>query len=110
MSRSIAAERRRWPRKAGVDCAWLVGTRVRPGRDVSLLDLSRGGALVEGAIRLLPGAVVELQLLGHESRHVVRGHVLRCAVSALDRRLGVHYRAAVRFDQAFCEPEGGARG
>lgn len=79
--------------------------RLRPGRDVKVLDLSSGGALVETAARLLPGTSIVLHLVGIRGPHTVRGTVLRCYVSALDRLAGIRYRAALGFDQAFQMPD-----
>jgi hypothetical protein len=99
------AERRSSPRRSSAQCAWLIAARLRPGRDVQVLDLSSGGALVEAGVRLLPGAPVVLHLVGDGGAHTIRGIVLRCYVSALDRCAGVRYRAALAFDQSFRIPD-----
>jgi hypothetical protein len=72
--------------------------RVRPGREVTVLDLSSGGALIEADHRLLPGSLVELQLAGADGRLAVRGRVLRCSVSSLHPSR-ITYRAAVAFER-----------
>jgi hypothetical protein len=107
MSANAFGERRSWPRKTSDQCAWLVAARLRPGRDVKLLDLSKGGALVEGAVRLMPGASIVLHLVGVGCHHTIRGTVLRCFVSALDHSSGVRYRAGLAFDQSFPVPDDG---
>ncbi len=107
MNSETADDRRSSPRKMRSECQWLVAVRVRPGREVRLLDLSRGGALVEGTMRLLPGAIVELHLVGLDRRHSVRGRVIRSAVSSLDGGTGVLYRAALAFEDLFTEPQHG---
>jgi hypothetical protein len=76
----------------------FTAARLRPGRDITLINLSTGGALVESGSRLLPGTRVDLQLLGSGIRRVVRGRVLRCHVCAL-RGDGVLYRGAVMFEE-----------
>jgi len=91
-----AADRRR-TRRRRVDEHGIVSARVRPGYDVSLINVSAGGALVESRHRLLPGALVELHLETPERRTAVRGRVLRCAVSRL-RSTSVCYRGAIGFD------------
>ncbi len=98
-------ERRSSPRRTPAQCSWLVAARLRPGRHVRIVDLSAGGALLEITARLLPGATVVLHLLGVHGPHTLRGTVLRCCVSALDRATGVRYRAALAFDQAFAMPD-----
>lgn len=76
---------------------------LRPGYAVSLVDLSVGGALIQGPRPLRPGARVHLQLMTGTRRLALSGRVLRCSVAALDWRDGVLYRGAVQFDHR-CEP------
>jgi hypothetical protein len=78
----------------------IAGTQaiLRPGYAVSLIDLSPGGALIQGPRPLRPGARVHLQLLTGTRRIGIAAHVLRCAVASLDSRQGVQYRGALRFD------------
>ena len=82
----------------------LAGARatVRPGCHVTLVDLSRGGALVEAARPLRPGARVHLQLQRGTRTFLVAAHVVRCAVFALGGDEGVVYRGAMRFEEC-CE-------
>lgn len=92
----VETERRRYPRGAphGNDRA-----RLRPGGDVRLLDVSAGGALVEGDSRMAPGASVELRLPPAASAvPVVRARVIRCSVSALIGAESVRYAAALEFN------------
>ena len=71
---------------------------LRPGRVVRLVNLSSGGALVEGRRPLPPGSRVYLHL-STDDRSVGRaGHVLRCAVASLAGADGVRYHGAVQFD------------
>ncbi len=105
MTAAARGERRLSPRKRPGDCAWLVAARLRPGRDVRVLDLSSGGALVEASVRLMPGAPIVLHLAGIGVHHTIRGTVLRCYVAAIDRTTGVRYRAALGFDQHFLVPD-----
>jgi hypothetical protein len=71
---------------------------LRPGYAVTLIDLSSGGALIEGPRPLRPGARVHFQLTIGERRLGLGAHVLRCAVASLDSRVGVLYRGALKFD------------
>ena len=86
--------------------------RIHPGRDVIVVDLSRGGALVEGVWRLRPGARVDLQLHIRAGGALVRGRIERCYVASLNQPGGVRYRAAIRFDScvAVVPPEDLLRG
>ena len=89
-------DRRTSPR-SGVEKHGIVSARVRPGHRVAIIDVSAGGALIEGANRLLPGAAVDLQVETVRRRTTLRGRVLRCAVVRL-RSSSVGYRAALAFD------------
>jgi len=88
-------ERRLSPRTTAHD---VVTARVRPGRQVSVIDLSAGGALIETSHRLLPGTHVELHVEGTDRSATVRGRVVRCAVSQL-RSSSVSYRGAIVFER-----------
>jgi hypothetical protein len=91
-----STDRRTSPR-SGIDKHGIVSARVRPGHRVAIIDVSAGGALIEGANRLLPGAAVDLQVETVRRRTTLRGRVLRCAVVRL-RSSSVGYRAAIAFD------------
>ena len=109
MNLTTAADRRTSPRRRRSECAWMTTARVRPGREMLLLDLSNGGALVEGAVRLLPGARVELNLGIPGVQQPIRAQVLRCQVSRLQAE-EVRYRAAVAFEWHVDLPINGADG
>ncbi len=74
-----------------------VTARIRPGHQVRVLNLSHGGALVEGSRRLLPGTTVDVHLEREEESHACRARVVHCAVSALHQH-GVAYRAGLAFE------------
>lgn len=75
----------------------MVSARIRPGYNVSVVDVSAGGVLVESERRLFPGSVVELQVRSAHRSQVVRGHIVRCAVARL-RANAICYRGAIAFD------------
>jgi hypothetical protein len=95
---SDSPQDRRRSRRFGRGDHGIVSARVRPGHSVSVVDVSAGGALVEGEYRLMPGAVVELHLETGRERASIRGRVLRCAVARL-RPSSVCYRGAIGFDR-----------
>lgn len=72
---------------------------LRPGCIVVLLDVSAGGALVQAARPLRPGARVHLLVATPARQFTTVGSVLRCMVWSLVGDDGVIYRAAIRFDQ-----------
>jgi hypothetical protein len=91
-------ERRTARRLADAGEHRIIATRVRPGHRAQIIDVSAGGALIETAYRLLPGASVELQV-ETDTRHTsIRGRVLRSAVASV-RPSVVSYRGAIRFDR-----------
>lgn len=80
----------------------LTRATLRPGYVVALVDLSAGGALLQGPRPLRPGARVHLQVLTDSRAFALVGHVLRCAVWSLDPQEGVTYRGALKFEHR-CE-------
>ena len=80
----------------------LTRATLRPGHAVSLIDLSAGGALIQGPRQLRPGGRVHLQVSTDARTFSLNGHVLRCAVWALDAHAGITYRGAVKFEHR-CE-------
>ena len=79
----------------------IAGTQaiLRPGYAVALIDLSAGGAMIEGPRPLRPGTRVHVQLVTGVRRFALTAQVLRCSVAALDVEAGVRYRGALRFDE-----------
>jgi hypothetical protein len=104
----IPSDRRRSRRIASTDCGESVRVRVRPGWDATLLNLSRDGACIEVASRLLPGIPVDMQLAISGWFWNGRAKVLRCHVAALFQEDGVRYQAALQFDPPL-DPEGEER-
>ena len=72
---------------------------LRPGCVVALVDVSGGGALVEGPRPLRPGSRVHLQVTTTAKTFSIEAQVTRCTVWILDPIEGVRYRGALRFDQ-----------
>ena len=73
---------------------------LRPGCDVSLVDVCAKGARVQAPKPLRPGSRIHLQVMVAARRLVVSGHVLRCMVWRLEPGSGAVYQGALRFDQA----------
>jgi hypothetical protein len=70
---------------------------MRPGQEIVLVNISRGGALIHSANHLKPGARTELQLLEHQ-RHVISGRIDRCRVISLSP---LRYEGVIVFDESF---------
>jgi hypothetical protein len=89
-------DRRRTPRWPSTEQG-IVRALVRPGRDVMLIDVSAGGALIETAHRLMPGSFIELLLATRHRQTSIKGCVLRCMVARLGAG-AVWYRGAIGFE------------
>src|SRR5688500_10171036 len=72
--------------------------RLRAGRELSLVDVSDTGALVEGPVRLLPGTHIDVHVVTRDGRVLVRSRVSRCTVVAVSADV-VCYRGALVFDR-----------
>lgn len=72
--------------------------RLRTGRELDVINVSNGGALVEGTARLLPGTHVEVHVVTRDGRMLVRSRVVRAYVSHVTGDL-VRYRGALAFER-----------
>jgi len=93
-----AVERRAWPRLSTVERADLACGKLRAGRPARIVDVSRGGALIETDARLLPGSRIELQVGEPVVLYRVRAKILRCQVATLDSGR-IRYRGALVFEE-----------
>lgn len=91
-------ERRRLERRAPGEGESVSRVRLRTGRELSVVDVSDGGALVEGA-RLLPGTHLDVHVITRDGRVLVRSRVVRAYVAELQSN-AVRYRGALAFDRA----------
>lgn len=92
---TVSLERRGAIRVPPGRTPWARTAILRPGQDVTIVNLSAGGALVESSLRMKPGARTELQLVG-PSRCVLRGRIDRCRVVAIDP---LRYEGAIVLDE-----------
>jgi hypothetical protein len=76
----------------------IAQVRLRAGRELVVLDVSSGGALVEGLARLLPGTHVDIHVVTPLGRVLVRSRVSRASVSILAAD-AITYRGALIFDR-----------
>ena len=90
-------ERRRLSRWVPNGTDALSRVRLRAGRELVVINLSGGGALVEGSTRLLPGTHVDVHVTAALGRVLVRARVMRCAVWTLTADV-VQYRGALAFE------------
>ena len=95
-----AADRRAHPRLTVSELSWLNHARIKYGPDVSLIDLSVGGAQIETAsYQLQPGSTVVIEIAAGDKTWPVPARVLRCHVAALAPH--ATYRGALAFKRPF---------
>ena len=76
----------------------LSRVRMRAGSQLTVLDVSNAGALLEGASRFLPGTHIDVHIVTAEGRTLVRSRIVRAYVSQVEADR-MQYRAAVAFDR-----------
>jgi hypothetical protein len=103
-AQKITEERRAHRRVPGKALGWIEIARVKYGPDVNIVDLSRGGVLLESDRPLAPGSRQALEIAGPERSIVVPFGVLRSRITALEPR-GAIYRAACAFSRPLDLPE-----
>jgi hypothetical protein len=92
---ATGADRRVHQRLRAADLQWLRSVRVKNGPEVTLVDLSSGGVLLDTSMQLKPGSRVMLEIVG-AGRIEVASEVLRCHIAALRDATAV-YRGACAF-------------
>jgi hypothetical protein len=70
------------------------------GPEARLLNLSRGGVLIQTAARMMPGATIYLRLVATDAVFLVQGRVMRSRASLLRDSI-LLYESAVAFDGNF---------
>jgi hypothetical protein len=91
-------ERRQHARRSPDGDETLSQMRLRTGPALVVVDVSDGGALVEGEARLRPGTHVEVHVVTRDGRTLVRGRITRACVFTLTAA-SVRYRAGLAFDR-----------
>ena len=91
-------DRRRAPRRPKDQLPWLWAAKLPWGTEVTLVDVSRTGVLVETTSRVTLGSTLDLQFVGENTNVSVPARILRTDVSNVDA-LGVRYRVAAAFNR-----------
>jgi hypothetical protein len=83
------------------DGPWAQHARVtlRPGHLAFIVNISRGGALVDSTRQMRPGTRVFVQIATRRGELGLSALVLRCNVRSVSADDGVLYRGALRFDE-----------
>ena len=71
---------------------------MRTGPELTVVDVSPDGALVESPVRVVPGARLDVHLMTCNGRMLVRSRVVRSFVAKVQAD-ALMYRAALLFDQ-----------
>jgi hypothetical protein len=91
------SERRRAVRREPQSDEPLSRVRLRTGRELTVVNISASGALVEGLTRLVPNTHTDLHIVTRHGRVLVRTRVVRALVWQLERDK-VCYRTALAFE------------
>ncbi len=90
------AERRTWPRQMASEIPSLKSNGLFGDKEVRLINISRGGALVESEAIMRPGVTVCIRLVAAEGVFLLRGRVTRSRISSL-RGPVPSYESAIAF-------------
>jgi|SRR5688572_6588986 len=91
------SERRRAVRRTPQPDEALSRVRLRTGRELTVVNVSSSGLLLEGLTRLLPNTHSDIHIVTRHGRVLVRARVVRALVCRLERDM-VCYRTALAFD------------
>lgn len=98
------SDRRAHRRMVVSELSWLNHVRLKYGPQVSLIDLSSGGAQIEtSSFPLQPGSTVVIEIAVGERSCAVPAQVLRCHIAGLAPH--ARYRGALLFKRPFDFPE-----
>jgi hypothetical protein len=91
-------ERRSAERRVPEGIEPLARLRLRTGSELSVVNLSNIGALVEGSARLLPGRHLDVHVVTSAGRVLVRCRVVRSFVCRIGFDV-MYYRSALAFER-----------
>jgi hypothetical protein len=94
-----SSNRRQWARLEPSAVPFLKSVTFSQGSEVQVVNISRGGILLETEVRLRPQMKIMLKLVTDEVTVKIQGRILRSAISSLQ---GIPlYRSAIAFDHPF---------
>lgn len=97
--RVSGADRRQWPRIKPVDLPFLKKVEVSKGAKIEIVNISRGGLLLETETRLGPDLKIEIKLVTTKGVFEMEGVTLRSSVFSL--KGAPRYRTAIIFKDPF---------
>lgn len=92
-------EQRRWPRLKPSAVPFLKSVSFSQGSEVQVIDISRGGILLESEVRLRPQMKIHLKMQTTDGLIKLEGSVLRSSISSLQGT--PRYRSAIAFEHPF---------
>jgi hypothetical protein len=93
------ANRRQYPRLKPSAVPFLKSVAFNQGGEAQVVNISRGGILLETEVRLRPQMKIFLKLVTSDGVIKMEGHILRSSISALK---GVpRYQSAIEFEHPF---------
>ena len=95
---SMMSDRRSAARRPPEPDEPLARVRLRVGSQLTVIDVSNAGVLVEGVARLLPGTHVDVHVVAADGRVLVRSRVVRAYVVHVEAEL-IRYRGALAFER-----------
>jgi hypothetical protein len=93
------SNRRQWPRLKPEAVPFLKSVDFNQGSEVRVIDISRGGVLLETEVRLNPQMKITLKLVTTEGVVKLEGLILRSSIASLTG--APKYRSAISFAHPF---------
>lgn len=89
--------RRMYPRLKPQEVPELKGMELSQGKEIEVVNISRGGMLLETEMRLRPDLKIVLKAITSKGPLRIEGVILRSAICSLEG--GPRYRSAIEFGQ-----------
>jgi hypothetical protein len=102
-TKKLVVERRSSPRYGPSELPALKSAKLVDGPEARLLNVSRGGVLLETAEPMEVGRIVYIRLVAADAMFLLRGRVMRSR-PALLRGANPHHESAISFDGNFPLP------
>jgi hypothetical protein len=97
--RNPEEEQRRWPRLKPSSVRFLKSVTFNQGSEVHVINISRGGMLLETEVRLRPQMKITLKLVTSDGLIKLPGVVLRSSIVSLEG--GPRFQTAISFENPF---------
>jgi hypothetical protein len=95
----FGSDRRQSHRLKPADIPFFKSVAYNRGSEAQVVDISRGGMLLETGVRLRPQTKIWVELTTSRGVFETAGQVLRCFIVSLKR--GATYRSAISFENPF---------